>query len=224
VLGAPGRAAAAEEDARRERERVEREARLAREQAEREERERQDLETARAWWGRLSPQQQTELFAAVAEYAWRESNLRVEVPEKPMMWPQYARGVPVHVADKRRTLYGIVRPCPDLTAACPTIAEELVLARSAHEARELAAVLPQGRIVHLDLPEHELLNAQFFESISQLTRHVLLVLGQVANHSSHASVIAAACQHRRAHRRLESLSGLSSGAPASAGPPSGRSR
>lgn len=145
----------AEEDARRERERVEREARLAREQAEREERERQDLETARAWWGRLSPQQQTELFAAVAEYAWCESSVRVEVPEKPMMWPQYARGVPIHVADKRRTLYGIVRPCPDLVAACPTLTEELVLTRSAHEARELAAVLPQGRIVHLDLPEHE---------------------------------------------------------------------
>ncbi|WP_437050108.1 hypothetical protein [Streptomyces sp. enrichment culture] len=145
----------AEEAERRERERAEREARLAREQAKREEQERQDLETARAWWGRLSPQQQTELFTAVAEYAWRESSVRVEVPEKPMMWPQYARGVPVQVADKRRTLYGIVRPCPDLVAACPTLAEELVLARNAHEARELAAVLPQGRIVHLDLPEHE---------------------------------------------------------------------
>ncbi|MFE7427970.1 competence protein CoiA family protein [Streptomyces sp. NPDC057545] len=145
----------AEEEARRERERVEREARLAREQAEREERERQDLEAARAWWGRLSAQQQTELFAAVAEYAWRTSNVRVEIPEKPMMWSQYARGVPVHVADKRQSLYGIVRPCPGLAAACPKLAEELVLARSAQEARELADVLPQSRIVHLDLPEHE---------------------------------------------------------------------
>lgn len=117
--------------------------------------ERQDRETARAWWGRLSTQQQTELFAAVAEYAWRTSNLRVEIPEKPMMWPQYARGVPVHATDKRRTLYGIVRPCPGLAAACPELAEELVLARSAQEARELADVLPQSRIVHLDLPEHE---------------------------------------------------------------------
>lgn len=144
----------AEEDARREQERVEREARVAREQAEREERERQSLEVARVWWGRLPPQQ-TELFAVVAEYAWRESSLRGEVPEKPVMWPQYARGVPVRVADKRRTLYGTVRPCPGLVAACPTLAEELVLVRSAHEARELAAVLPQGRILHLDLPEHE---------------------------------------------------------------------
>ncbi|MFC9609080.1 competence protein CoiA family protein [Streptomyces niveus] len=145
----------AEEEARREQERVEREARLAREQAEREEKERQALEVARAWWGRLSPQQQTELFAAVAEYAWRESSLRVEIPEKPMMWPQYARGVPVYAADKRRTLYGIVRPCPDLVAACPKLVEELVLVRNAQEARELAAVLPQGRIAHLNLPEHE---------------------------------------------------------------------
>ncbi|GAA3011266.1 hypothetical protein JCM13580A_62060 [Streptomyces drozdowiczii] len=39
--------------------------------------------------------------------------------------------------------------------ACPTLAEGLVLVRSAHEARKLAAVLPQGRIVHLNLPEHE---------------------------------------------------------------------
>ncbi|MER5615869.1 competence protein CoiA family protein [Streptomyces sp. NPDC002215] len=145
----------AQEEARREQERVERKARLAREQAEREERERQDLETARAWWGRLSPQQQSELFAAVAEYAWRTSNLRVEIPEKPMMWPQYAHGVPVHVTDKRRTLYGIVRPCPGLAGACSKLAEELVLARSAQEARELAGVLPQSRIVDLDLPEHE---------------------------------------------------------------------
>ncbi|MFF3787185.1 competence protein CoiA family protein [Streptomyces sp. NPDC001933] len=145
----------AQEEARREQERVEREARLARELAEREERERRDLETARVWWGRLSAQQQSELFAAVAEYAWRTSNLRVEVPEKPMMRSQYAHGVPVHVTDKRRSLYGIVRPCPGLAGACPKLAEELVLARSAQEARELADVLPRSRIVDLVLPEHE---------------------------------------------------------------------
>ncbi|WP_327364131.1 MULTISPECIES: hypothetical protein [unclassified Streptomyces] len=62
---------------------------------------RQALEKARAWWGRLSPQQQTELFAAVAEYARRESSLQVETPEKPMMWSQYARGVPVQVAEQQ---------------------------------------------------------------------------------------------------------------------------
>ncbi|MFD3334631.1 competence protein CoiA family protein [Streptomyces sp. NPDC058700] len=145
----------AEADARRERERVEHEARLAREQADREEKERQDLAAARAWWGRLSPQQQTELFAAVAEYAWRESSVRVEIPEKPMMWRQYACGVPLYVSGRRRTLYCVVRPCPDLIASCPDVAKELVLTRSAQEARELADVLPTGRIVHLDLPEHE---------------------------------------------------------------------
>ncbi|MFE3247248.1 hypothetical protein [Streptomyces sp. NPDC059209] len=101
----------------------------------------------------MSPQQQTELFAAVAEYAWRESSLRLEIPEKPMMWPQYAHDVPIYAADNRRTLYGIVRP--DLVAACPKLVEELVLVRNAQEARELAAVLPQGRIAHLNLPEHE---------------------------------------------------------------------
>lgn len=149
------RARWAEEDARRERERVEREARLAREQAEREEKERRELETARAWWGRLSPEQQTELFAAVAAYAWRESKLQVDIPEKPMMWRQYARSVPIRVADRWRTLYGIVRPCPALAAACPELSEELLLVLSAQEARELASALPEGRIVHLGLPDHE---------------------------------------------------------------------
>ncbi|MFE3145605.1 hypothetical protein ACFXJ6_02810 [Streptomyces sp. NPDC059218] len=69
-----------------------------------------------------------------------------------MMWPQYTRGVPVHATDERRTPYGIVQPRPGLVAACPELAEELVLARSAQEARGLADVLPQSRIVHLDLP------------------------------------------------------------------------
>jgi DNA polymerase-4 len=40
----------------------------------------------------------------------------VDIPEKPMMWAQHARGVPVHMADAR-TLYGIVRPCPAQAAA-----------------------------------------------------------------------------------------------------------
>ncbi|MEV5205736.1 hypothetical protein [Streptomyces sp. NPDC053720] len=44
---------------------------------------------------------------------------------------------------------------PGLAAACSKLAEELVLARSTQEARELADVLPPSRIVHLDLPEHE---------------------------------------------------------------------
>ncbi|MGW5779138.1 hypothetical protein [Streptomyces sp. NPDC003863] len=145
----------AEEHTHREQERVEREARLAREQAEREEKERQDPATARAWWGPLSPEQISELFAAVAESAWRTSGLRMEIPGKPAMGTPYARGVPVYVPGRRRTPYGIVRPCPGLISACPTLAEELILVRSAQEAHELGAFLPQGRIVRLDLPEHE---------------------------------------------------------------------
>ncbi|WP_432089348.1 competence protein CoiA family protein [Streptomyces sp. bgisy095] len=145
----------AEDDVRRERERVEREARLAREQAEKEERERRALQTARAWWGRLSSKQQTKLLPAVAEYAWRTSSLRLEIPEELKIWPQYAYGVPLFARDRRRTLYGIVLPCPDLAASCPGLAGELILARSAWEERELAQVLPANRVVHLDLPEHE---------------------------------------------------------------------
>ncbi|MFC7794779.1 competence protein CoiA family protein [Streptomyces cinereoruber] len=145
----------AEEDARRERERVEREARLAREQAEKEERGRRALQTARAWWGRLSSKQQTELLPAVAEYAWRTSSLRLEVPEELKIWPRYSYGVPLFARDRRRTLYGIVLPCPDLAASCPALKGELILARIASEERELAQVLPENRIVHLDLPEHE---------------------------------------------------------------------
>ncbi|MFC8956157.1 hypothetical protein ACFT8P_26560 [Streptomyces sp. NPDC057101] len=79
----------------------------------------------------------------------------METPKKPMMWPQYARGVPLYVPGRRRTLYCVVRPCPDLIASCPDVAKELILTRSAQEARELADVLPTDRIVHLDLPEHE---------------------------------------------------------------------
>lgn len=102
----------AEEDARRAREKAEEDARLAQEQAEREEMERQTLETARAWWGRLSPQQRTELFTAVAEYAWRESNLRVEIPEKPMMSSEYAYGVP-------GTRWGSNGPCTESYGPAP---------------------------------------------------------------------------------------------------------
>ncbi|MFJ1561960.1 competence protein CoiA family protein [Streptomyces mirabilis] len=145
----------AEEAARRAREKAEEDARLAQEQAEREERERQALETARAWWGRLSPQQRTELFTAVAAYAWRESNLRVEIPEKPTTPSEYAYGVPVYALGKQRPLYGVVRPCPSLVASSPHVARLHAFARSSQEARELAAVMPEGRVTDLDLPEHE---------------------------------------------------------------------
>ncbi|MDQ0688700.1 shikimate 5-dehydrogenase [Streptomyces achromogenes] len=46
-------------------------------------------------------------------------------------------------------------PCPSLVASSPEVARLHVLARSSEEARELAAVLPGGRVTDLDLPEHE---------------------------------------------------------------------
>ncbi|MFE2140396.1 competence protein CoiA family protein [Streptomyces sp. NPDC059456] len=143
------------EDARRAREKAEEDARLALEQAELEEWQRLARETARTWWGWLSQQQRAELFTAVAEYAWRESNLRLDIPEKPLMSLQHAYGVPVYTQGKRRFLYGVIRPCPSLVAASPPGALLHVFARSAQEARELTEVLPEGRVTDLDLPEHE---------------------------------------------------------------------
>ncbi|MFF9607833.1 competence protein CoiA family protein [Streptomyces sp. NPDC014684] len=145
----------AEEAALRARERAEEEARIAQEQAERDEIQRQVLVTARAWWSRLSSQQKTELFTAVAEYAWRESSLRVEVPQTPVMSSEYAYGVPVYSLGRRRILYGVVRPCPSLVASSPGMQRLHALARSAQEARELVAVMAGGRVTNLDLPEHE---------------------------------------------------------------------
>ncbi|MFF4266281.1 hypothetical protein ACWGCK_10995 [Streptomyces virginiae] len=42
-----------------------------------------------------------------------------------------------------------------MVAASPGIVRLHTFARSAQEARELAAVIPEGRITDLDLPEHE---------------------------------------------------------------------
>ncbi|MGW9203688.1 competence protein CoiA family protein [[Kitasatospora] papulosa] len=146
----------AEEKARREREKAEKAQRLAREEAEREERERQALEAATVWWGRLSTQQKEELLAAVTERAWREEKLWVTIPENPLMDPAYAYGVPLYTQGKRRrSLYGIVRPCPSLIAASPRAREEHALVRSAQEANELQEAGHEGRITHFDLPEHE---------------------------------------------------------------------
>ncbi|MEV0415507.1 hypothetical protein AB0I68_33225 [Streptomyces sp. NPDC050448] len=78
----------------------------AREKAEEEAREREALETANAWWCRLSKAQSEELFDAVVDRAWREEKLWVEVPETPRMSREYACGVPLSTRGKRgsRTL------------------------------------------------------------------------------------------------------------------------
>ncbi|MFB6984643.1 hypothetical protein ACNPQN_39155 [Streptomyces sp. NPDC056297] len=144
-----------EDEARRAREKAEEAERLAREQAVWEEKERQALETANAWWRRLSKQQTEELFAAVAEGAWREEKLRVEIPDTLRMDPAYAYGVPLYARGKRRSLYGVVRPCPGLVGISPRVVLLHALVRSAQEARELQEARHQGQITHFDLPEHE---------------------------------------------------------------------
>ncbi|MFI6695077.1 hypothetical protein ACIBLA_25640 [Streptomyces sp. NPDC050433] len=133
---------------------AEEEALRARERAEQKERERQAVETARAWWSRLSQEQIKELFATVADRAWREEQLRVEVPENASMAAHFAYGVPLHSQGRFRALYGIVRPCPDLISLSPQLPCQRVFVRKAHELRELGTVLT-GRITHFDLPDHE---------------------------------------------------------------------
>ncbi|MFE0358765.1 competence protein CoiA family protein [Streptomyces nigra] len=137
--------------------RAEDEARRAREKAEQEEKERKALETARAWWIRLSQKQRDELFAAVAERAWREEQLRVEIPARPTMAAHFAYGVPVYSRDRYHSLYGIVRPCPELVSLSPQLSSQRVLVCNAQEMREFDETLA-GRITHYDLPEHEQLS------------------------------------------------------------------
>lgn len=137
--------------------RAEEEARRARERAEQEEKERQAAETAKAWWGRLSRKQMEELFAAVAERAWREEQLRVEIPENPAMAAHFAYGVPVYSRDRSQSLYGIVRPCPKLVSVSPQLSSQRFLMRNAQEMKEFDETLT-GRITHYDLPEHEQLS------------------------------------------------------------------
>lgn len=137
--------------------RAEEEARRAREQAEQEEKERRALETAQAWWGRLSRKQMDELFAAVADRAWREEQLRVEIPERPGMAAHFAYGVPVYSRGRRHALYGFVRPCPELVSLSPQLAYQRALVRNAQEMREFDETLAD-RITHYDLPEHEQLS------------------------------------------------------------------
>lgn len=146
----------AEEEAQRAQEKAEEARRLAVEQAEREERERQTVAAATSWWRRLSKQQIDELFAAVAERAWREEKLWLAIPDEPKMDPTFAYGVPLYCQRKRRrSLYGVVRPCPSLVTASPRTREEHALVSSPQEAKELEEAGHGGRITHFDFPEHE---------------------------------------------------------------------
>lgn len=128
----------------------------AREAAEQEEKARRALETARAWWMRVSPAQRAELFAAVADRARREEKLLVEIPEKPMMAASFAYGVPLYSRGRFHSLYGIVRPCPALAFLSPQLAFQRVLVRNAQEAREMQeAMAGRARVTHFGLPDHE---------------------------------------------------------------------
>ncbi|MFD5983241.1 hypothetical protein [Streptomyces cyaneofuscatus] len=149
----------AEEKAQRAQEEAEEARRLAVEQADREERERQIMATATAWWRRLSKQQIDELFAAVAERAWREEKLWLTIPDEPKMDPTFADGVPLYCQrNRRRSLYGVVRPCPSLVAASTRAREQPALVRSPLEAKELEEAGHEGWITHFDFPEHEQLS------------------------------------------------------------------
>ncbi|MCX4523657.1 hypothetical protein [Streptomyces anulatus] len=146
----------AEEEAQRAQEKAEEARRLAVEQAEREERERQTVAAATSWWRRLSKQQIDELFAAVAERAWREEKLWLAIPDEPKMDPTFAYGVPLYCQrNRRRSLYGVVRPCPSLVTDSPRTREEHALVRSTQEAKELEEAGHEGQITHFDFPEHE---------------------------------------------------------------------
>jgi len=102
----------------------------------------------------VSRQQAEELFEAVAELAWREQQLRVEITENPNMTAHFAYGVPVYSRGRYHALYGIVRPCPNLVPLSPQLSYHRAFVRNAQEVQELGETLA-GRITHLGLPDHE---------------------------------------------------------------------
>ncbi|MEU5211785.1 competence protein CoiA family protein [Streptomyces sp. NPDC020742] len=139
----------AEHDARHARELAER---TERERRERTEKERHAVATAKAWWDRLSREQLQELLAAVADRAWREERLRVDIPDSPGLAAHFAYGIPLHSRGPVHALYGIVRPCPQLVSLSPQLSFQRAFVRNAREAGELSEALT-GRITHFDLPD-----------------------------------------------------------------------
>lgn len=136
-----------------------REERQAREAAERAEKARTALETARAWWLLVSAAQLAELFSAIAERAWKEEKLQIEIPAEPRMHESFAYGVPLYSRGRLHALYGIVRPCPGLASLSPQLRFQQVLVRTAHEAGQLQeAIGERARVTHFALPAHEQLS------------------------------------------------------------------
>ncbi|WP_328508304.1 competence protein CoiA family protein [Streptomyces mirabilis] len=119
--------------------------------AEREELAGRAPEVAREWWQGVPPRQRAELLAAVAERAWHDEEVRVEIPESPRASASFAYGIPLYTADLR-ALYGIVRPCPELVCLSPQLEFQHVVVRDEQEALQLAGVMsPRARITNLCL-------------------------------------------------------------------------
>ncbi|MFE5301844.1 competence CoiA family protein [Streptomyces sp. NPDC056632] len=130
----------------------------ARESAEREELARRAEGSARAWWSAVSVAQRAELLTAAAELA-RHERLWVEVPQAPRAAESSAYGVPLYSRGAFPSLYGIVRPRPELAALSPQLRFQRLLVRSAQEAQELREVMGvRARITHFGLPDHEQLS------------------------------------------------------------------
>lgn len=131
-------------------------ARIQRETAAREERERRAKDTAELWWGLLSVEQSSELMAAVQAQSWDERGLRVEQRGPAGGTNVFAYGIPVHTVGRQRTLYAIVRPCPDLLELSPQVLSQQVFVRNDREAQLLVARgMDPDRVTHFDLPDHE---------------------------------------------------------------------
>ncbi|MEV7383266.1 competence protein CoiA family protein [Streptomyces lydicus] len=107
---------------------------------------------ARAWWQDVQPRQRAELFAAVAERAWHDEEVRVEIPERPQVAESFAYGIPLFTTGRLRALYGIVRPCPELVCLSPQLEFQHLMVRDEQEARQLAGVMSsRARITNLGL-------------------------------------------------------------------------
>ncbi|MEU7414855.1 hypothetical protein AB0B40_37140 [Streptomyces sp. NPDC042638] len=109
-------------------------------------------EVARVGWQDVHPRQRAELFAAVAERAWHDEEVRVEISERPQVAESFAYGIPLFTTGRLRALYGIVRPCPELVCLSPQLEFQHLVVRDEQEARQLAGVMsPRARITNLCL-------------------------------------------------------------------------
>ncbi|MET7746519.1 hypothetical protein [Streptomyces sp. NPDC005385] len=43
------------------------------------------------------------------------------IPQQPQAFPSFAYGIPLFTTGQLRTLYGIVRPCPELVCLSPQL-------------------------------------------------------------------------------------------------------